>query len=48
MGIYYENKNNILHILKNLDKNQINQLEWNCYQDYSPENVVQKFKEVYL
>ena len=48
MGIYYENKNNILHILKNLDKNQINQLEWNCYQDYSPEKVVQKFKEVYL
>jgi glycosyltransferase involved in cell wall biosynthesis len=47
-GIYYENKNDIFHILKNLDKNQINQLEWNCYQDYSPENVVQKFKEVYL
>jgi hypothetical protein len=23
-------------------------LEWNCYQDYSPEKVVQKFKEVYL
>ena len=47
-GIFYENKEDIDNILLNLDKNEINQLEWNCYQDYSPENVVQKFKEVYL
>jgi hypothetical protein len=47
-GIYYENKSDILHILRNLDKNEINVLEWNCYREYSPEKVVQKFKEVYL
>jgi hypothetical protein len=47
-GIYYENKSEILHILKNLDKKEINSLEWNCYQEYSPEKVVQKFKEIYL
>lgn len=47
-GIFYENKEDIDHILLSLDKNEINGLEWNCYQDYSPENVVQKFKEVYL
>ncbi len=47
-GIYYENKSDILHILRNLDKNEINALEWNCYREYSPEKVVQKFKEVYL
>jgi glycosyltransferase involved in cell wall biosynthesis len=47
-GIFYENKEDIDNILLNLDKNEINQLEWNCYQDYSPEKVVQKFKEVYL
>jgi len=47
-GIYYENKKEILHILRNLDKKEINSLEWNCYQEYSPEKVVQKFKEVYL
>ena len=47
-GIYYENYSDILHILKNLDKTEINSLEWNCYQDYTPEKVVQKFKEVYL
>ena len=48
MGIYYENKLDILYILRNLDKNEINALEWNCYREYSPEKVVQKFKEVYL
>jgi hypothetical protein len=47
-GIYYENKKDIDHIFKNLDKKEINSLEWNCYQDYSPEKVIQKFKEVYL
>ena len=47
-GIYYENKDDILHILRNLDKPEINSLEWNCYQEYSPEKVVQKFKEIYL
>lgn len=47
-GIYYENYSDILHILRNLDKKEINSLEWNCYRDYTPEKVVQKFKEVYL
>jgi hypothetical protein len=47
-GIYYENYSDILHILRNLDKKEINSLEWNCYQDYTPEKVSQKFKEVYL
>lgn len=47
-GIFYENKQDIDYILLNLDRSEINQLEWNCYQDYSPEKVVQKFKEVYL
>lgn len=47
-GIYYENYSEIFHILKNLDKKEINSLEWNCYQEYSPKNVVSKFEEVYL
>ena len=47
-GIYYESLSDILHILRNLDKKEINSLEWNCYQDYTPEKVCQKFKEVYL
>jgi glycosyltransferase involved in cell wall biosynthesis len=47
-GIYYENKEDIDYILLNLDKKEINELEWNCYQDYSPEKVIKKFEEVYL
>jgi len=47
-GIYYENKTDISHIFLNLDKNEMNSLEWNCYQDYSPKKVIKKFKEVYL
>jgi hypothetical protein len=47
-GIYYENKKDIDHILLNIDKNEINRLEWNCYKDHSPENLVKKFKEIYL
>jgi hypothetical protein len=47
-GIYYENKKDIDHILLNVDKTEINQLEWNCYQNYSPEKVIKKFEEVYL
>ena len=42
----YENYSDILHILRNLDKKEINSLEWNCYQDYTPEKVCQKFKEI--
>ena len=47
-GIYFETESDILHILRNLDKEEINSLEWNCYQEYAPEKVVQKFKEIYL
>jgi hypothetical protein len=47
-GIYYDNKGDIDHIFMNLDKKEINQLDWNCYQEYSPEKVVKKFKEIYL
>ena len=47
-GIYFETESDILHILRNLNKEEINSLEWNCYQDYTPEKVCQKFKEIYL
>ena len=47
-GIFYNDSSELLHILRNLDKNEINSLEWNCYQEYTPEKVCQKFKEVYL
>lgn len=47
-GFYYQSKYELIDILKNLDKKEINNSEWNMYQEYSPEKVVEKFREVYL
>ena len=47
-GIYYNSKNEILHILLNIDKKEINSLEWNVYKQFSPEIICEKFKEVYF
>lgn len=49
-GIYYKNKSDIKNILLSLDKKWIKDLEgtWNVYQEYYPEKVMKKFKNVYL
>ena len=47
-GIYYSNKNDILQILLSLDKKHLNSNNWNMYQDYTPEKVIEKFKKIYL
>ena len=45
-GIYYNDPQGLYEILINFipepDK------DWNCYRDYSPENIMKVFKEVYL
>lgn len=47
-GIYYSNKNELLNILIGTKKQDILHKDWNCYKDYSPEKVVEKFKQIYL
>ena len=47
-GIYYSNKNDILQILLSLDKKYLNSNNWNMYQDYTPEKVIEQFKKIYL
>jgi hypothetical protein len=47
-GIYYQDKNSLIRILSNLDKSYLNSSNWNMYGDYTPDNVVKKFNEVYL
>lgn len=47
-GIYYNDSNDVLNILLNLDKTEINKNDWNMYNDYLPEKVIEKFKSVYL
>lgn len=47
-GIYYSNANDLMHILLNIDKKEINSLKWNQYEQFSPKPIMKKFKEVYL
>jgi hypothetical protein len=47
-GIYYSNPNDLMHILLNLNKLEINPMDWNQYQQFAPEPIMKKFYEVYL
>ena len=47
-GIYYNDSNDILNILLNLNKMEINNKDWNMYDDYLPVKVIEKFKNIYL
>lgn len=47
-GIYYSDNQHLTHLLENPiylnDKN----MDWNCYRDYSPEKIMEKFNKVFL
>jgi hypothetical protein len=47
-GIYYSNHSELLNILTNIQHSDINEKEWNCYQDYTPEKIIQQFNQVFL
>lgn len=47
-GIYYKTKENIIDILLGITKTDVANRDWNCYRDYEPEKVMNKFKQVYL
>lgn len=47
-GIYYDSEHDLLNILLNIDKSEINKKDWNMYDEYSPEKVIDKFKDIYL
>ena len=48
-AIYYKDGSELLFILTNLDKKEINDLEWGKYcEDYTAEKVMNEFNEVYL
>lgn len=47
-GIYYSNPSELIHIFLNLDKEEINSLDWNQYKQFNPETIMKKFEEVYL
>jgi hypothetical protein len=47
-GIYYDDQKSLVNILMNLQKSDIEGKEWNCYQAYTPEKVMDQFNKVYL
>lgn len=46
-GIWYDS-HNLRDILTGFNKNDIIDKDWNAYRDYSPEKVMQIFKEVFI
>ena len=48
-AIYYKDENQLTQILMDLDKKEINSVEWGQYcNNYTAEKVMKEFKEVYL
>ncbi len=45
-GIYYNNLKEMIERLLNFKKEP--EKDWNCYKQYSPENVMQQFNKVFL
>jgi hypothetical protein len=47
-GIYYSNYNDLYNILNNIQKSDIKDKDWNCYQNFTPELVMDKFNKIFL
>ena len=47
-GIYYSDYNELHNILNNISHSDIIGKEWNCYQEFTPENVMKKFNQIFL
>lgn len=47
-GLYYSDYSSLHNILSNIQLSDIKDKEWNCYQEFTPENVMNKFNQVFL
>jgi hypothetical protein len=47
-GFYYYDYNSLYNILMNIQKSDIEGKEWNCYQEYTPENIMEQFNKIFL
>jgi hypothetical protein len=47
-AIYYHNNKELYFKIVTFDKDKYENMDLNCYKEYSPENVMQKFKEVFI
>jgi hypothetical protein len=47
-GMYYKNYEELFYLLVNLDKKEIENKDWNCYQEFEPEKVMKIFNDVFI
>lgn len=47
-GIYYYDYQSLYTILMNIQKSDLQNKEWNCYQQYTPEKVMKQFNDIFL
>jgi hypothetical protein len=47
-AILYSDKANLIDIITHMDRNELAKGDWNAYAWYTPENVMNKFSEVFL
>lgn len=47
-GIYYSNYNELYNLLNNISKQDVEDKDWNCYKEFTPEKVMNKFNKIFL
>jgi glycosyltransferase involved in cell wall biosynthesis len=47
-GIYYNDYKSLYNLLSDLQLSDIKNKEWDCYKDFTPENVISKFNQIFL
>lgn len=47
-AIWYNNERDLEQIIKTFNKKEVEKKDWNAFRDYSPENVMKIFNEVFL
>lgn len=47
-GIYYSNYNELVNILNNPQKSDIIYKDWNCYEQFTPQNIMEQFNNIFL
>jgi len=47
-GIYYHDYTSLYNILINFKKHKNEDIDWNCYQNYTPEKVMEQFNKIFL
>jgi hypothetical protein len=47
-GIYYTDYDSLYNLLFNVKHGSFENYDWNCYKEYTPENVMKQFNDVFL